>query len=78
MQKQSHEHEITLVILGKVCPTASSAPPCQAFSSPMKGLIVPVCARRMSSSGVAYLALLRGAEITYYHPVQSHLGSEQR
>lgn len=39
-------------------------PPCQAFSSPMKGLLALICARRILSSGVANLALLTGAEIT--------------
>ena len=49
-----------------------------AFSSPLKGLIAPICAWRILCSGVALLALLTGAELTYYHRLQSYLGSEQK
>lgn len=69
VKPKSCEHEITPVILGTIFPTASSDPPCQASLSPMKGLIAPVREWSILSSRVAYLALLTGAEITYYHLV---------
>lgn len=77
VKMKSQEHEITMVILRKVGPTASPTPPSLAFASAKKRLLAPVCAWRMFFSRVAYLALLMGTEITFYW-VCLHLSSEQK
>lgn len=77
VKMKSQEHEITLVILGKVRPTASPTPPSMAFSNAKKRLLAPTCAWRMFFSRVACLALLMGTEVTFYW-VCLHLSLEQK